>query len=168
VSLTHERSVRQSCDSGLCGPCRGSKVRDREEPFHQWQPAVQVAFDVGVVDLEVDALLFDRRGVLVGEQREVGADAGAEPGELQGEVEPPAWVALSEEDHQHGCAEQAGGDATARMAHHLTAAVVDRLGGPSREHSADNRNWNDQDPAEERRHPVVLVRVVDLKTRRVG
>jgi hypothetical protein len=42
-------------------------------------------------------VLFDRRGVLVGEQREVGADAGAERRELQGEVEPPAWVAVSEE-----------------------------------------------------------------------
>ncbi len=142
-------------------------MRDREQPLHQRQPAVQVAFDIGVVDLEVDALLLDRRGVLVGEQHEVGADAGAEPSELQGEVEPPARVALPEHDHQQGREEQAGGDATARAAHDLTALVVNRPVSASGEHGDDDPDRNDQDHAEKGRHPVVLLRVVDLEARGV-
>jgi hypothetical protein len=35
-------------------------VRDRQKPFHQRQPAVEVLLDVGIIDLEVDRLLLDR------------------------------------------------------------------------------------------------------------
>jgi hypothetical protein len=40
--------------------CQNDVVRDREQPLHQREPLVQVVFDVGVVDVEVDALLLDR------------------------------------------------------------------------------------------------------------
>jgi len=36
------------------------KVRDREQHLHQRQPAVQVTFDIGIVDLNRYVLLFDR------------------------------------------------------------------------------------------------------------
>jgi hypothetical protein len=136
-------------------------VRDREGPLHQGQPAVQVAFGVGIVDVEVDTLLLDGRGVVVGEQRDVRADAGAEPGELEGEVEPPARVALPEQDHQQGRGEQAGRDPAARRAHRLAALVVDRPRHTGGEDAVDDRDRDDQHDPEQGRHPVVSVGVVD-------
>src|SRR5665647_3937438 len=115
----------------------------------------------------MDTLLIDRRGVLVGEQREVGTDTGAEPSKFQGEVEPPARVALPEDDHQQSCQEEAAGDATAAVAHYLTALVVDRLAGARREHADEDPDRNDQEHAEKGCHPVVLFRVVDLEARGV-
>ena len=62
-------------------------MRDGEQPLDQRQPAIQIVLDVGVVDLEVDRLLLDGRGILVGEQHDVRADPGAEASELAAEVE---------------------------------------------------------------------------------
>ena len=141
---------------------------DRQQPLHQRQPAVQVAFDVRVVDLEVDLLLLDRRRVLVGQQHEVGTDAGAEPGQLAGEVEPPAWVALPEQDHQQRGHEQATGDPTTRGADGLATLLIDRPGHAGGEDAVDDRDRDDQHHPERRLHPVVLGRVVDVEAGRVG
>ena len=35
-------------------------VRNRQQPLHEWQPAIQVSIDVGVLDLEMDCLLVNR------------------------------------------------------------------------------------------------------------
>jgi len=58
-------------------------VRDREQPLDQRQPTVQVPLGVGVVDLQVNTLLLDRRGVPIREQRDIGPDARAEAGQRE-------------------------------------------------------------------------------------
>jgi hypothetical protein len=92
-------------------------VRQDEQPLDQGQPPVEVAWHVGVVQIEVNRLGFHCGRVGVGQQRGIGPDTGGEPVELQREVEPPAWVALPEKDHQQCRGEQPADDATAGAAH---------------------------------------------------
>jgi hypothetical protein len=92
----------------------------------------------------VDTLFVDSRRILVAEERHVGADPSAEAGELAAEVEPPARVALPEEDHQQGRDEEATGDPAARGADRVTAVVLERPGRAGGEHSDDDGDRNDE------------------------
>ena len=62
-------------------------MRDREQPLDQGKPPIEVSFHVGVVDLQVDRLLFDGGRVSVCEQGRIGADSGPEAGQLARKVE---------------------------------------------------------------------------------
>ena len=64
-------------------------VRNREEPLDQWQPSVEVLFDVGVGDVEVNGLVFVCRRVAIVHQGQVREHPGLEADELKIEVEPP-------------------------------------------------------------------------------
>lgn len=52
-------------------------VGDGEQPLDQWQPPLE-PLGIGVGKVEVDGLLFVRRGVFVVHQRHVDADPVAE------------------------------------------------------------------------------------------
>src|SRR5690606_23220560 len=71
-------------------------VRDREQPLHEWEPAVEVAFDIGPVNLDVDRLLFVSRWIAIGEQGKVSGHTGGETREFEVPVEPPVRVLLPE------------------------------------------------------------------------
>ena len=68
---------------------QGDIMRDRQQPFDQGHPPIEVILHIGVVDLQVDRLLFDGRRILVCEQDRVGGDPGPEAGQLTRKVEPP-------------------------------------------------------------------------------
>ncbi len=67
-----------------------------------------------VCQVEVDVLFLIRGRVLVGHEREIGENAGSQTSKLQVEVEPPAWVLLSEYDqkqngqHENSCGRPEG------------------------------------------------------------
>src|SRR5918995_3106841 len=68
------------------------EVRDREEPLHQREPAVELVRGIGVHDIDVDGLLLVHRRVLVTQQEDVGGNAHLEPEQHHVEVEPPPRV----------------------------------------------------------------------------
>ena len=146
-------------------------MRDRQEPFHQGHPPVEVLFHIGVVNLEVDGLLFDGRRVLVGEQAEVGANPVPEAGQLAREVEPPARIAPSKEDHQGRGGSEAAHQPAGRVPsclYNVTGFVEDnrvgdRLAGP-RDEGENDGDGNDPEKAEEGCQPVQFLRIVDLQT----
>ena len=120
----------------------------------------------------MDRLLVLGRGVAVGEQREVGADARPEAVELKNEVEPPARVALPEDDHQRRGGEQPTGDAATaacRTLDHLARLVDDRGRGRGSTHQRQHDGYgDDEENAEERGDPVQPVGVVDLEASRIS
>ncbi len=81
-------------------------VRNREQPLDQWQPSVEILFDVGEDDVEVNGLVFVRGGVAIVHHGQVREHPGLEADELKIEVEPPTWVLLAEHDHEEHWHEQ--------------------------------------------------------------
>ena len=75
-------------------------MRDRQKPFNQRHPPIEVMRHAWVVDFQVDRLLFDGRRILVGEERQVGADSVPKAGQFARKVEPPARIPLAKDDHQ--------------------------------------------------------------------
>ena len=124
---------------------QGDVVRDGEEPLDERQPAVEVAFGVGVGDVEVHPLVLVGRGVAVAHQREVRPDPVAEAQQLQVPVEPPARVLLAEEDHQQRRQEQqprAADDDRLRVAAGVVVAAA-RIAADAGRHDRDRDHGED-------------------------
>jgi hypothetical protein len=127
-------------------------VRDRQKPFCQRQPAIEVLLDVGMVDFQVDGLLLDRGRVLVCEQGRIGAHSGRKAGQLARKVEPPARIALHKDDHQRrgdGETTHQSARRVPRSADHLAGfiqknRVGHRLSRP-RDQGQDDGDRNDPD-----------------------
>src|SRR6266542_882972 len=135
-------------------------VRDREQPLHEREPAVQVALGVRVGDVELHRLALVGRGIAVVHQREVGRDPVLEPEQLEVPVEPPARVLLAEHDHQQRRQEeQAAGAAAPAPRPEMLVPVLRALAAERGGHD-QNRDRNDQ--PERRCQPVELTsRVID-------
>src|SRR5690349_22339296 len=98
-------------------------MRYRQQPFDQRHPPVEVMCHVGVVDVQVDSLFFDSRRILASEEHQVGADSVPEAGQLARKVEPPARIALANDDHQGRGYSQTTRQPTSRVpssSHNLT------------------------------------------------
>ena len=144
-------------------------MRDRQEPLHEREPPIEVAFDiVGVVDVEVHTLLVDRRRIAVGEEGEVGPDPSAESTELQSEVEPPAGVALAEQNHQQRREEQRARDAGAGGGDPLAIRGLHTARAAARDDPQHDGDRDDQDDPKRCRDPIESLRVVDRQASGIG
>ena len=141
-------------------------VGGSEQPLHQRQPAVEILFDVGVVDDQLDRLLFIGGGVHVGHQSEIRAHPGCETSELDVEVEPPPRVLLSEHDHQqHGRSQHPGTSGTESE----SVLSEPEAGCGAVEEGQDDPDGDEVDETQARRQAVqVAVGVLDCQSRRVG
>jgi hypothetical protein len=81
-------------------------VRDRGQPLHQRQPPVEIALGIRIGVVQVNRLVIVGGGVPVVHQRQVDADPGGKPRQLEVPVEPPPGVLLPEHDHQQRAEEQ--------------------------------------------------------------
>jgi len=50
---------------------------NRQEPFDQRQPPVQVLFNIGIIDFEMDRLLFVGGRVIIGHERNIRTNPGS-------------------------------------------------------------------------------------------
>ncbi len=74
-------------------------VGNGENPLDQRQPMIQVAWRVGVVQIEVDCLLLVGRGVLISQEHGVCPHPGRESCDFEVPVEPPPWILAAEQQH---------------------------------------------------------------------
>ena len=117
---------------------------DGQEPLDEGEPAVEVGFGVGVLDVEVDGLVFVGGGVLVAQGQDVDLDAVDEAAEFEVPVEPPARVLVAEDQHQdEGKPEEWDGDG--RLVGAAGLAAVDEAGNER----GDDEDGDDHDETEE-------------------
>src|SRR5215216_4268406 len=135
-------------------------VRDREEPLHQREPAVELVRGVGIHDIDVDGLLPVHRRVLVPQQEDVGADSRLEPEQHHVEVEPPPRVLVAQR--------QQGDHREEQQQRHPAEGVPAEPRAPEPEQRQQQQQRDRQDQSEPGGDPVQLpVRIVDRERQRI-
>ena len=143
-------------------------VRDRQEPLHQRQPAVELVAGVWIAKVEPHGLVLVGRRIAIVQQRGVDGDARGEARELEVPVKPPARILLPEEDHQQRTGDEhaAGADHDHGRVPSGAASGVDLRGAGH--HRENDRDRDDREGPEEGREPVQRpVGIVDIECRRV-